>query len=99
MGLTRVLETSFALSIVRERIVKNPLSLPPWGEGVMCNRGGHKREKCVHEYSVMCIFHQCHSVTVSQRGCRESTVKSTAGQGTSAYCRLREGGSTVKSLQ
>ena len=32
----------------------------------MCNRGGHKREKCVHEYSVMCIFHQCHSVTVSQ---------------------------------
>lgn len=66
----------------------------------MCNRGGHKREKCVHEYSVMCIFHQCHSVTVSQRGCRESTVKSTAGQGTSAYCRLRgvySKKSTVKS--
>lgn len=47
----------------------------------MCNRGGHKREKCVHEYSVMCIFHQCHSVAVSQRGCRGSTVKSTVGQG------------------
>lgn len=95
-----MLETSFALSIVRERtlVKKYPLSLPPWGEGVMCNRGGHKREKCVHEYSVMCIFHQCHSVAVSQRGCRGG-LQSTAGQGTSAYCRLREGGSTVKSLQ
>lgn len=64
----------------------------------MCNRGGHKREKCVHEYSVMCIFHQCHSVAVSQ--CRRGGaggLQSTAGQGTSAYCRLREGGSTVKS--
>ena len=78
MSLTRVLETSFALSIVRERtLVKYPLSLPPWGEGVMCNRGGHKREKCVHEYSVMCIFHQCHSVTVSQ--CRRG------GEGEGVY--------------
>lgn len=67
----------------------------------MCNRGGHKREKCVHEYSVMCIFHQCHSVTVSQ--CRRGGaggLQSTAGQGTSAYCRLRgvySKKSTVKS--
>ena len=40
----------------------------------------------------MCIFHQCHSVTVSQ--CRRGGaggLQSTAGQGTSAYCRLREG--------
>lgn len=65
----------------------------------MCNRGGHKREKCVHEYSVMCIFHQCHSVAEGVRE-RGSTVKSTAGQGTSAYCRLRgvySKKSTVKS--
>lgn len=94
MGLTRVLETSFALSIVRERIVKNPLSLPPWGEGVMCNRGGHN-SKSVCMSTVSCAFFI--SVTVSQcrrggeRGCRGSTVKSTAGQGTSAYCRLRGG--------
>ena len=34
----------------------------------MCNRGGHKREKCVHEYSVMCIFHQCRSVAEGVQG-------------------------------
>lgn len=39
---------------------------------------------------------QCRSVAEGVRE-RGSTVKSTAGQGTSAYCRLREGGSTVKS--
>lgn len=52
----------------------------------------------------MCIFHQCHSVAVSQ--CRRGGaggaggLQSTAGQGTSAYCRLRgvySKKSTVKS--
>lgn len=90
MSLTRVLETSFALSIVRERtLVKNPLSLPPWGEGVMCNRGGHN-SKSVCMSTVSCAFFI--SVTVSQ--CRRGGaggLQSTAGQGTSAYCRLREG--------
>lgn len=39
--------------------------------------GTQEREKCVHEYSVMCIFHQCHSVTVSQ--CRRG------GEGEGVY--------------
>ena len=41
---------------------------------------------------------QCRSVAEGVRG-GAGGLQSTAGQGTSAYCRLREGGSTVKSLQ
>lgn len=53
------------------------------------SQGGHSRKSvCMREYSVMCMSFS--SVTVSQRGCRGST----AGQGTSAYC--RQVGSTVK---
>ena len=78
MGLTRVLETSFALSIVRERtLVKYPLSLPPWGEGVMCNRGGHN-SKSVCMSTVSCAFFI--SVTVSQ--CRRG------GEGEGVYSKV-----------
>lgn len=57
---------------------------------------GDTTEKCVcmREYSVMCMFFS--SVTVSQRG-GAGRRGSTAGQGTSAYC--RQAGSTVYSIQ
>lgn len=61
-------------------------------------QGGDTRERSVCMSTVSCAFFI--SVTVSQ--CRRGGaggLQSTAGQGTSAYCRLREGGSTVKSLQ
>lgn len=93
-----MLETSFALSIVNERnsSKKTPLSLPPWGEGVMSQGGGTQQKKCVHE-RVQCHVHVFFSsVTVSQRGCA-GRRGSTAGQGTSAYC--RQAGSTVYSIQ
>lgn len=53
-----MLETSFALSIVNERYTrkKPPLSLPPWGEGVMSQGGGTQQKKCVHE-RVQCHVH------------------------------------------
>lgn len=60
-----MLETSFALSIVRERIVKKPpLSSPLGGGGDVQQGGGHKREKSVCMSTVSCAFFI--SVTVSQ---------------------------------
>lgn len=74
-----MLETSFALSIVNERYTrkKPPLSLPPWGEGVMSQGGGTQQKKCVcmRECSVMCMFFS--SVTVSQ--CRREGVQGGGG--------------------
>lgn len=95
-----MLETSFALSIVRERtLVKIPPLSSPLGGGGDITGGTQERSVCMS--TVSCAFFI--SVTVSQ--CRSVAeggaggLQSTAGQGTSAYCRLREGGSTVKSLQ
>lgn len=73
-----MLETSFALSIVNERYTRKklPLSLPPWGEGVMSQGGGtQQRSVCMREYSVMCMFFS--SVTVSQ--CHREGVQGGGG--------------------
>lgn len=74
-----MLETSFALSIVNERnsSKKTPLSLPPWGEGVMSQGGGTQQKKCVHE-RVQCHVHVFFSsVTVSQ--CHREGVQGGGG--------------------
>lgn len=70
----------------------------------MCNRGGHN-SKSVCMSAVSCAFFisvtvsQCRSVAEGVRG-GAGGLQSTAGQGTSAYCRLRgvySKKSTVKS--
>ena len=63
---------------MREIVVKKPpLSLPPWGEGVMSQGGGTQQKKCVHE-RVQCHVHVFFSsVTVSQ--CRREGVQGGGG--------------------